>query len=213
VKLLIVDDDDAFRALLATELARFGHAVIAAATAEGGLRLAEEGEPDVVLLDLSLPDLGGIDVLRRLRQAMPSVEVIVLTAHGTIDSAIAAMKLGAYEFLQKPCALSAVELAIRRAFEHRRLGEENARLKDGLQRATLSSEIVGRGPDFEELERFILKVAATDATVLIRGETGTGKEMVAAALHGASARRDHPFVAVDCASLNDNLLHSELFGH
>jgi DNA-binding NtrC family response regulator len=213
VKLLVVDDDETLRTLLAAELGRFGHAVSAAATAEEGLRLADESEPDVVLLDLSLPDQAGLDVLKRLRAALPALEVIVLTAHGTIDSAIAAMKLGAYEFLQKPCPLPAVELAIRRALEHRRLGEENARLKDGLQRSTLSSDIVGRGPEFEELERFILKVAPTDATVLIRGETGTGKEMVAAALHRASPRRDHPFVAVDCASLNDNLLQSELFGH
>ncbi len=213
MNLLIVDDDDTLRSLLAVELARFGHTVAAAASAEEGLRLAEETEPDVVLLDLSLPDQSGLDVLRRLRAERPAVDVIVLTAHGTIDSAIAAMKLGAYEFLQKPAALPAVELAIRRALEHSRLGEENARLKDGLQPTRLSSDIVGTGPGFEELNRFILKVAPTDSTVLIRGETGTGKELVAGAIHRASGRRDHPFVVVDCASLHENLLQSELFGH
>ncbi len=213
MNLLIIDDDDPLRTLLAAELARFGHSVAAGATAEEGLRLAGETEPDVVLLDLSLPDQAGLDVLKRLRAERPALEVIVLTAHGTIDSAIAAMKLGAYEFLQKPCGLQAIELAIRRALEHRRLGEENARLKDGLMPTRLSSDIIGQGPQVEELKRFILKVAPTDSTVLLRGETGTGKELVAVAVHRASARRDHPFVAVDCASLNDNLLQSELFGH
>jgi DNA-binding NtrC family response regulator len=213
MNLLIIDDDDTLRSLLAAELGRFGHSVTPAATAEEGLRLALDTEQDVVLLDLSLPDQGGLDVLRRLRADRPGLEVIVLTAHGTIDSAITALKLGAYDFLQKPCALPVIELAIRRALEHRRLGEENARLKDGLRPTTLSSDLIGSGPEFEELERFISKVAPTDSTVLIRGETGTGKEMVAAAIHRASNRRDHPFVTVDCASLNDNLLQSELFGH
>ncbi len=213
MNLLIVDDDDTLRSLLAAELGRFGHSVATAATAEEGLRLASHAEQDVVLLDLSLPDQTGLDVLKRLRAERPALEVIVLTAHGTIDSAIAAMKLGAYEFLQKPCALPVIELAIRRALEHRRLGEENARLKDGLRPTTLSSGLIGTGPEFAALERFILKVAPTSSTVLIRGETGTGKEMVAAALHRASGRRDLPFVAVDCASLNENLLQSELFGH
>ena len=213
MNLLIIDDDDTLRTLLVAELGRFGHAVSAAATAAEGLRLAQAAEPDVVLLDLSLPDLAGLDVLKRLRSEQPALEVVVLTAHGTIDSAIAAMKMGAYEFLQKPAPLAAIELATRRALEHRRLGEENARLKDGLQPTKLSSDLIGTGPEIEALMRFILKVGPTDSTVLLLGETGTGKDLVAAAIHRASGRRDHPFVAVDCASLHDNLLQSELFGH
>jgi two-component system response regulator HydG len=213
VNVLIVDDDDTLRTLLGAELRRAGHAIVTAASADVGFRRVEESEPDVVLLDLSLPDLDGLEVLKRLRQERPGLEIVVLTAHGTIDRAIAAMKLGAYEFLQKPSPLPAIELALRRAVEHRRLGEENARLKDGLQPTTLSGDLIGRGQEFEELKRFILKVAPTDSAVLIRGETGTGKELVAAAIHGASGRRDQPFVAVDCASLHENLLQSELFGH
>jgi two-component system response regulator HydG len=213
VNLLIIDDDDTLRSLLAAELGRFGHAIATAATAAEGLRQAEASEPDVVLLDLSLPDQSGLDVLKRLRAAQPALEIIVLTAHGTIESAIAAMKMGAYEFLQKPTPLAAIELATRRALEHRRLGEENARLKDGLQPTKLSSDLIGQGPEMEALKRFIQKVGPTDSTVLLRGETGTGKDLVAAAIHRASGRRDHPFVAVDCASLHDNLLQSELFGH
>ncbi len=213
MNLLIIDDDDVLRSLLATELARLGHRVAAAATAGEGLRLAGETDAEVVLLDLSLPDQSGLDVLKQLRVERPTQEVVVLTAHGTIDSAIAATRLGAYDFLQKPAPLAAVDLAVRRALEHRTLGEENARLKDGLHPTTLSSDLIGRGPEFEELRRFILKVAPTDSTVLLRGETGTGKELVAAAIHRASGRSEHPFVAVDCASLNENLLQSELFGH
>ncbi len=213
MNLLIIDDDDTLRSLLAAELGRFGHVIRVAATAEQGIRLAQETEPDVLLLDLSLPDQSGLDVLKRLRAEQPALEVIVLTAHGTIDSAIAAMKMGAYEFLQKPTPLAAIELATRRALEHRRLGEENARLKDGLQPTMLSADLIGRGAEIEALRRFIQKVGPTDSTVLLLGETGTGKDLVAAAIHRASSRRDLPFVAVDCASLNDNLLQSELFGH
>jgi DNA-binding NtrC family response regulator len=213
VNVLLIDDDEALRAVLGVELRRLGFEITTASTAAEGLRAAQQAEPEVVLLDLSLPDQHGLEVLKRLRSERPSTEVIVLTAHSTVDAAIAAMKRGAYDFLQKPCALQAVELAIRRAGEHRRLGEENARLKDALHSSNVSAELIGRGPEFEELNRFISKVAVSDATVLVRGETGTGKELVAAAVHKASRRREQPFVVVDCATLHENLLQSELFGH
>lgn len=213
MNVLFIDDDDSLRVVLGAELRRLGHEVTTAGTAAEGLQAAQRAEADVVLLDLSLPDQSGLEVLQQLRAERPSTEVIVLTAHGTVDSAIAAMRRGAYDFLQKPCALQAVDLAVRRAGERRRLGEENARLKDGLHASNSSAELIGHGPEFEELKRFISKVAASDATVLVRGETGTGKELVAAAIHGASDRREQPFVVVDCASLHENLLQSELFGH
>jgi DNA-binding NtrC family response regulator len=209
----LIDDDDSLRAVLGAELRRLGHEVTTAATAAEGLRASQQAEPDVVLLDLLLPDQNGLDVLKQLRAERPATDVILLTAHGTVDSAIAAMKQGAYDFLQKPCALQSVDLAIRRAGEHRRLGEENARLKDGLDSSNVSAELIGHGPEFEDLKRFISKVAVSEATVLVRGETGTGKELVAAAIHKASRRREQPFVVVDCASLHENLLQSELFGH
>ena len=209
----IIDDDDTLRPLLARELTLAGHTVITAATAADGLAAARSEDPDVILLDLSLPDLPGVEVLRRLRQERPAAPVIVLTAHGTVDVAIGAMKLGAYDFLQKPCPLQAIELALDRAGERRRLGEENARLRDGLLPKGLGAEFVGEGPRHEALRRFIAKIAASDSTVLVRGETGTGKEVVASAIHQLSPRRDQPFVVVDCASLSDSLLQSELFGH
>ncbi len=213
MKVLLVDDDDIFRELIARELRLAGHEVLTAALGAEGQARALAEEPDVVLLDLNLPDRPGMEVLKQLGEARCPSQVIVLTAHGTMDRAIAALKLGAYDFLQKPAPLEVVESAIGRAGERRRLGEENARLKDSLHPAPLDAEMVGTGEHFEALRRFIGKVARSDAAVLIRGETGTGKEMVAAAIHQASERREQPFVVVDCASLNENLLQSELFGH
>ena len=210
---LIVDDDETLRDLLARELSRSGHRVRQAADAAQALaRLAEE-EPDVVLLDLMLPDRPGIDLLRQLRAERPTVEVVVLTAHGTIDTALAAMKLGAHDYLRKPCHLQELELTLERACERRRLGEENARLRDGLSVQGEGLDLVGGGPAFEDLRKLVAKVAPSDSTVLVRGETGTGKELVARGIHRLSPRRDRPFVVVDCAALHENLLQSELFGH
>ncbi len=210
---LIVDDDDALRDLLSRELARSGHRVSQAADAAECLARVAEEEPDVALLDLMLPDEPGIEVLRRLRAEKPALVVVVLTAHGSVDTALAAMKLGAYDYLRKPCHLQELELTLQRAHERRRLGEENARLREGLSAGGDGPELVGRGPAFEELRRLVAKVAASDSTVLVRGETGTGKELVARSIHRLSPRRDQPFVIVDCAALHENLLQSELFGH
>ena len=210
---LIVDDDEALRDLLGRELSRSGHRVTQAASAAQCFQRVEEDEPDVALLDLMLPDLEGIEVLRRLRAQRPTLEVVVLTAHGTIDTALAAMKLGAWDYLRKPCHLQELELTLQRAYERRQLGEENARLRDGLSLGARGTELVGQGQAFEDLRRLVARVAASDSTVLVRGETGTGKELVARSLHALSPRRDEPFVIVDCAALHENLLQSELFGH
>jgi DNA-binding NtrC family response regulator len=213
LRVLIVDDDEALRELLGRELARSGHDVAQAPSASDGLARVKREEPDVVLLDLMLPDEPGIEVLRRLRSERPEVEVIVLTAHGSVDTALAAMKLGAFDYLRKPCHLQELELTLQRAFERRKLSQENVRLKEGLSLGTLGPEIVGAGPGYDELRRLVAKVAATDSTVLIRGETGTGKELVARSIHRLSPRCEEPFVVVDCAALHENLLQSELFGH
>jgi DNA-binding NtrC family response regulator len=212
MRVLIVDDDEALRGLLARELARSGHRVAQARSGAEAMARVKEEEPDVALLDLMLPDEPGIEVLRRLRRERPAVEVVVLTAHGTVDTALAAMKLGAADYLGKPCHLQELEMTLERAHEHRRLGEQNARLKEGLS-ASATPDLVGRGPAFEALKRLLAKIAASDSTALVRGETGTGKELVARSIHRLSPRRDEPFVVVDCASLHENLLQSELFGH
>ena len=211
--LLIVDDDDALRGLLARELSRSGHQVAEAADAAQCFSRVQEREPDVALLDLMLPDGSGIDVLRSLREQRPALQVVVLTAHGTIDTALAAMKLGAYDYLRKPCHLEELEITLQRAYERRQLGEENARLRDGLSLGGLGPELVGHGQAFEDLRRLVAKVAASDSAVLIRGETGTGKELIARSIHRLGPRHGEPFVAVDCAALHESLLQSELFGH
>lgn len=213
MNVLIVDDDAALRGLLAGELTRTGHRVVEAEDARACRDRVKAEEPDVVLLDLMLPDEPGIEVLREMREQHPEVQTVVLTAHGTVDTALAAMKLGAFDYLRKPCHLQELEITLERAYERRRLGEENARLKEGLSIATLGPDIVGEGPAFDDLRRLIVKVAASDSTVLVRGETGTGKELVARSIHRLSPRRDEPFVVVDCAALHENLLQSELFGH
>jgi len=213
MNVMIVDDDEALRGLLARELARSGHKVAQAPDAAACLAKVKQDEPDVVLLDLMLPDESGIEVLRKLRSDRPDVEVIVLTAHGTVDTALAAIKLGAFDYLRKPCHLQELEITLDRAYERRRLGEDNARLKDGLSLGTLGPELVGDGPAYDELRRLVAKVAASHSTVLVRGETGTGKELVARSIHRLSPRHDEPFVVVDCAALHENLLQSELFGH
>ncbi len=210
---LIVDDDEALRGLLVRELSHSAERVSQAATAAACLERIAEEEPDVVLLDLMLPDRPGIELLGRLREERPAMEVVVLTAHGTIDTALAAMKLGAHDYLRKPCHLQELEMALRRAAERRRLAQENARLREALGQGGLGPELVGTGPAFEELSRLLPRVAASDSTVLVRGETGTGKELVARSIHRMSPRRDQPFVVVDCAALHENLLQSELFGH
>jgi DNA-binding NtrC family response regulator len=212
MRVLIVDDDDVLRDLLARELARSGHRVAQARTGAEGLARVREDEPEVVLLDLRLPDEPGVDVLRRMREERPAVEVVVLTAHGTVDTALAAMKLGAFDYLRKPCHLQELELTLERACERRNLAEQNARLKDGLRPAAIP-ELIGRSASMEALRRLIAKVAASDSTAMVRGETGTGKELVARSIHQLSPRRDEPFVTVDCASLQESLLQSELFGH
>ncbi len=210
---LIVDDDEVLRDLMARELARSGSRVSQAADAAGALKKLREDEPDVMLLDLMLPDLPGIEVLKQVKDERPDLEVVVLTAHGTVDTALAAMKLGANDYLQKPCHLQDLEVALHRAHARRQLSAENARLRDGLSRGSLGPELIGLDPSFEELRRFLAKVAASDSTVLVRGETGTGKELVARHLHAMSPRRDRPFVVVDCGALQESLLQSELFGH
>ena len=210
---LLVDDDDTFRRVMAAELARRGYTVSSAATGREALERAAYPGVDVILLDLRLPDMAGIDVLTELRNREVPAGVIVLTGHGTIDTAIQAIRLGAHDYLEKPCPVEKLELAVRKTREHCELVARQRVLQDGYSPPDARHRVVGRSPAFERLRRKIERIAPTGATTLVLGETGTGKEMVAAQLHTLCPRAGAPYVVVDCASLQEDLLLSELFGH
>ncbi len=210
---LLVDDDDAFRRVMAGELERAGFAVTSAASGGEALRAVVDASPQVVLLDLSLPDMTGLQVLERLRAASPASEVIMLTGHGSIDTAIEAIRAGAFDYISKPCPLDELEVRLQRALERHSLNRRATLLERGLTPPDLGGVFVGQSPAFARLADLIGRVATADATVLITGETGSGKEIVAKLVHSRSPRRERPFVVVDCAALQESLLQSELFGH
>lgn len=213
ISVLLVDDDETFRRLLDRELSFMGYKITSVPGGEEALRAIAEENFDVTLLDIVMPGIGGIEVLKSIKEARPMTEVIMLTGHATIDSAINSMKLGAYDYLSKPCQLDELQAVIQKAYEKKSLVQQNVLLKQELARKERFQEFVGCSPGLKAVLEMIAKVAAADSTVLIRGESGAGKELVARAVHKNSPRRDHPFVVVDCGSLHETLLQSELFGH
>lgn len=213
VRVLFADDETTFRTVLTKELKRVGLLVKAVDSGESALTAAREEAFDVVLLDIKMPDLDGIDVLKRLKTEVSNLEVIMLTGHGTLPTAVNAMKLGAYDFLTKPCSLDELEALIQKAAEKKRLNEENVLLRAEIKRLEGDGEMLGQSPAFQKVLTLVNKVAATDSVVLLRGETGVGKEMVARAIHYRSRRAHEPFVIIDCGLLQETLLESELFGH
>ena len=210
---LVVDDDAPFRKVLATELTRIAFAVETAASGAEALARCAAHEPDVVLLDLRLPDADGLGVLRALKERAIGAEVILLTGHGSIDTAIEAIREGAFDYVTKPCPLDELELRIQRAMERRALRRQARLLERGLTPADPGAAFIGESAEFKRVIKAIERVAPSRSTVLVTGETGTGKEMVAKLLHARSPRRDRPFVTVECAALQESLLQSELFGH
>jgi two-component system, NtrC family, response regulator AtoC len=210
--LLIVDDEKNTRDGLARALQH--HYDVR--TAEGGARALEllAGQPaDLVLSDIRMPDMDGVTLMRRILAQTPQPVVILITAYGSIETAVEAMKEGAYDFLTKPVSLDRLEILLRRALEQRTMADENRRLKERLDARYGLEEITGASPAMQEVFDTIRQVAPARTTVLIEGESGTGKELVAQALHQLSPRAQAPFVAVHCAALSPTLLESELFGH
>ena len=213
VPLLVVDDDRTFRELIAGELAARGYRTSTAEDARSAIALAHREDFSLALVDLRLPDGSGLDVLRRIRELQPEVEVVVLTGHGSIDTAIEAMRLGAFDYLRKPCPIEELEVSLQKALERRTLVRQNSILRDGYAPPDLGSEFVGASAAFRGVCDLVGRVAPTDSSVLILGETGVGKDVVAKLIHARSPRREQPLVVVECAALHEELLDSELFGH
>jgi DNA-binding NtrC family response regulator len=212
-RLLLVDDENAFRRLTARELLHVGYVVDSAATLAEARQLLATNSYQVVLLDLRLPDGSGMDLLTEIKETWPETEVVMLTAFGNVNEAIQAMKTGAFDFLTKPCKMQELEIVLEKAARKRNLERTNTALQREVERLKPREQFIGKSPKVTELLRLIDKVADTDSTVLILGESGVGKEMVASSVHKKSRRSRQPFVVVDCASLHENLLQSELFGH
>jgi DNA-binding NtrC family response regulator len=213
VFLLLVDDDVEYRSSVARRFVRRGFQVQEAASGEEALDIAERRQFDVVILDMVMSGLSGLDVLEKLRTSNPECEIIMLTGQATVESAVDAMKKGAYDYLTKPFPLADLEILIEKAYERRKLSKENMQLKAVLDRSEPSSEIIGHSSAMREVFRLIERAGPTDKAILIEGESGTGKELVARALQRHSARADKPLVVINCAALSETLLESELFGH
>ncbi|MBI5627313.1 MAG: sigma-54-dependent Fis family transcriptional regulator, partial [Candidatus Rokubacteria bacterium] len=208
--ILIVDDERAIQTTLRGVLEDEGYHVSAVGSGHDAIaRLAEES-PDLIFLDIWMPGMDGLDALAEIMRLRPEVAVVMISGHATIETAVKATKLGAYDFIEKPLSLEKTLLAATRALEHSRLERENRALREQIQRG---QEIVGRSPLIEELRQQIATAAPTNGRVLVHGENGSGKELVARAIHAHSTRREGPFVEVNCAAIPEELIESELFGH
>ena len=212
-RILVIEDDEAKRTVLEDELARVGHEVRSTGDGLAGLELIRRKEWDVALVDMKLPGLDGMSILKAARELQPNMSVIMMTAFGSIETAVESMKLGAYDFLTKPFTSDELLLKIERLADYRSKVAENTALKRALASKYRFREIIGSSKPMQELLAQVAVVADSDAAVLIVGETGTGKELVAETIHYGSSRRPGPFVPVSCVTLRDSIIESELFGH
>ncbi len=213
LKILVVDDDASLRRVTEYNLEQAGYQVLTAADGAAGLRKFREASPDIVLTDLQMPELSGLALLEQVRAGQPGALVIVMTAFGTIEQAVEAMKKGAHDFLTKPVSRDALLMAVGKAANLLGLQEENRRLREQLDHQVEFSHLVGTSDAMRKVMEIVRRAAPSEATVLLTGESGTGKELVARAIHQASDRSKGPFVAVNCAAIPADLLESELFGH
>src|SRR5919201_711090 len=208
--ILIVDDEVSILNSLAPILEDEGYQATTAKSGQEALKMIQDAAPDLVLLDVSMPGMDGIDTLKRAREQAPDVQYVMMSGHGTIETAVRETMLGEYYFLEKPLSLEGVTLLIRHALDQRRLEQENQSLRTRVEKRY---ELIGNSSPMQRLRQLITTAAPTNGRVLISGENGTGKELVARAIHMQSPRRDKPFVAVNCAAIPETLIESELLGH
>nr|MEE4268976.1 sigma-54 dependent transcriptional regulator [Candidatus Krumholzibacteria bacterium] len=207
---LIVDDELAIRETLEQILSYEGYAVLKAGSGAEALELVDKKQPDVMLLDIKMPQMDGFEVLAKLGPDKPRVPVIVISGHGTIETAVEAVKKGAYDYLEKPLDRSRLLVSLRNCLEHFQVLSDRRILQE---QTAIASPLVGQSPPMQQVRQFIEKVAASDGTILVTGENGTGKELVVGSIHQASRRADRPLVEVNCAAIPHELVESELFGH
>jgi two-component system response regulator HydG len=210
---LLVEDDSALRRSLDVGLRDLEFEVRASGSAREALMSLEQGDFDAVLTDLNMPGMNGLDLCRRICDERPDIPVVVITAFGNLDTAVAAIRAGAYDFITKPVEIDAVALVLQRAVQHGQLREEVKRLRSEVASRSAVAEIVGESPAISAVKELIARIAGADSTVLISGESGTGKEVAARALHRLSKRANRAFIAVNCAAIPESLIESELFGH
>lgn len=211
--ILFTDDEGTFRNIMSKELDRMGYNVTCCASGQETIKNMQERDYDVAILDMNMPVMNGIETLKKVKTIEPTTEVIILTGQGSIENAVQAIKLGAYDYLTKPCQLKELDLLLQRALEKRKLSRENFHLKTLVHDVQKPSSMIGNSPAIKAVFKMIDKTAPSDVTVLIQGESGTGKELAAKMIHQYSKRADKPFVIVNCATLQESLLESELFGH
>lgn len=212
-RILVVDDEADILKVISAMLSEAHHEAVTCTSGDEALQLFREEKMDLVLSDIRMAPMNGMELLRQLKKIKPEVPVIMMTAYGSVENAVAAMKEGAYHYLIKPVKLDELELLLHRALNHCQLLQENKELKAELEKKYHFKNIVGNCDTMQQIYRMIEKISRTDSTVLLTGESGTGKELVARALHYNSMRKDRPFVTINCAALPETLLESELFGH
>ncbi|MBT6228196.1 MAG: sigma-54-dependent Fis family transcriptional regulator [Candidatus Scalindua sp.] len=213
IKLLFVDDDKTFSKVMKKELTRMGYSVACADCGEAAIDVLRKRSFEVIILDIKMPGMGGLNTLKSVKGMDPEVEVIMLTGRATIESAVESMKMGAYDYLTKPCRLNELDILLKKAYEKRQISKENISLKRLTTSKGQNRGMISQSDKMKPVFNLINKVAVTDSTVLIQGESGTGKELVAQDIHQKGKRNKYSFVAVNCAALQETLLESELFGH